>query len=433
MKEKYCLESKKELIKLLQKRDNKIEILENKVSCLERKLLAYENAHTPSSKQRFKKILVKKFGKIGAPEGHPKYERNKPKPNFIVKYSEENCIYCKEKLGLPTEIKSIIEEEIPNPQPVKVIEHRICIYFCKRCKKKIIARNNAPEGCFGKNLQSHVALFKFEDRLPLRKVESSLKRHYGITITNTGIYGITKRVARKLNAHFYDVIKIIRSAKIIYIDETEYKLNGKTWWLWAFVCEGAVLFLIRKSRSKEVIEEILGKKFDGIVVADGWKAYSQFAKILQRCWAHILRECDKLEENYKDFKNINEKIHKLFNEICEIRKDPPPEDKRKILQKKMKQRLEFIARNMLNDYRFKKLGKKILNGIDSWFTCVVYTDVEPTNNFAEQALRELIVQRKIMGGLRSEKGAVIMERITTCLASWKKQKKPLFETLRSYL
>ena len=99
----------------------------------------------------------------------------------------------------------------------------------------------------------------------------------------------------------------------------------------------------------------------------------------------------------------------------------------------MKKRLEFIARNMLNDFRFKVLGTKILNGLDSWFTCVVHTDVEPTNNFAEQALRELIVQRKIMGGLRSRDGAVVLERIVTCLSTWKKQGKPLFETLRSCL
>ena len=88
---------------------------------------------------------------------------------------------------------------------------------------------------------------------------------------------------------------------------------------------------------------------------------------------------------------------------------------------------------MLAEARFRKLGIKILNGLEAWFTCVVHTDVEPTNNFVEQALRELIVQRKITGGLRSEDGAFVLERIVTCLASWKKQKKPLFETLRSYL
>ena len=374
-----------------------------------------------------------KLGKLGAKKGHPKYERQKPTPTVIVEYSEETCPHCESKLGIPTETKEILEEEIPEPQPIKVIKHVINCYICPCCKRKTIAKNNAPRGCFGKNVHSHVTLLKFEDRLPLRKVETSLQRHYGITITNTGIYGITKRVAKKLGGTYYDIIRIIRSADILYIDETGYKLNGENWWLWTFVCKDVVLFVIRKSRSEKVIEEILGKEFKGVIVSDGWIAYTKFAEILQRCWAHLLRECDRLEDNHKEFAGINGQIHRLFKEICKIREDPPPDGKRKELQEKMKERLEHIARNMLSDYQFRKLGNKILNGIDAWFTCVLYTDVEPTNNFAEQALRELIVQRKIMGGLRSKDGAVVLERVATCLASWKKQKKPLFETLRSYL
>ena len=46
----------------------------------------------------------------------------------------------------------------------------------------------------------------------------------------------------------------------------------------------------------------------------------------------------------------------------------------------------------------KVLATKIKNGINYWFTCVEYLDIEPTNNLAEQGLRELIVQRKIMEG-----------------------------------
>lgn len=373
------------------------------------------------------------LGKIGAPKGHPKYERPEAIPNFTVEYSENKCPHCDSKLNSPTDSRRIIEEEIPEPQPIIVVEHKINSYVCPQCHKKIVAKNKAPNGCFGKNVQTHVALLKFEDRLPLRKVENSLNRNHGLKITNTGIYGITKQVARKLDKNHCDIIKAIRSANIVYTDETQYKLNGKIWWLWTFVCEDYILFVIRKSRCKKVVEEVLGKNFQGVVVSDGWIVYSKFAEILQRCWAHLLRECDALEDKYKYFNFKNKQIHELFIDICKIREELPPDDKRRLLQKEMKKRLEFIARNMLGDYRFKKLGRKILNGLEAWFTCVVHTDVEPTNNFAEQALRELIVQRKIMGGLRSEDGAFVLERIATCLASWKKQEKPLFETLRSYL
>ncbi|MFH1256219.1 MAG: transposase, partial [Candidatus Diapherotrites archaeon] len=55
---------------------------------------------------------------------------------------------------------------------------------------------------------------------------------------------------------------------------------------------------------------------------------------------------------------------------------------------------------------------------------------EPTNNIAERALRELIVIRKIIGGLRRETGARTMETIASMFATWKQQGKPLYPTLK---
>ena len=85
----------------------------------------------------------------------------------------------------------------------------------------------------------------------------------------------------------------------------------------------------------------------------------------------------------------------------------------------MKARLKFIALNMLADYRFRKLGNKILNGLDAWFTCVLYTDVEPTNNFAERMIRHWVVFRKIIGCLRSEKGEKTTETMLSLFSTWK--------------
>ena len=174
------------------------------------------------------KKRLKSKGKLGAKKGHPKWERKKPAPNVIVEYKEKSCPHCNSNLGLPTEIKEIIEEEIPKPQPLKVIKHVVNCYKCPKCQRKVISKNNAPRGCFGKNVQTHVTLLKFEDRLPLRRVGSSLERHYGLNITNSGIYGITKQVSRKLGKPTYEIIKDIRSGDIAYIDETKYKLNGQT-------------------------------------------------------------------------------------------------------------------------------------------------------------------------------------------------------------
>lgn len=60
--------------------------LRAKVEELERKLLAYENAHTPPSKSKIKPPKKESSGKLGAPKGHPKWEREEPEPTGSVEY-----------------------------------------------------------------------------------------------------------------------------------------------------------------------------------------------------------------------------------------------------------------------------------------------------------------------------------------------------------
>ena len=75
--------------------------LKAKIEELEKRLLAYENAHTPPSKSRQKPPRKESSGKLGAPIGHPKYERKEPEPTGSVEYLEDTCPDCNEKLGKP--------------------------------------------------------------------------------------------------------------------------------------------------------------------------------------------------------------------------------------------------------------------------------------------------------------------------------------------
>ena len=409
------------------------DFLKAKVEELERRLAFYENPHTPPSKSGKKPPRMESSGKLGAEIGHPKWERKEPEPTGSVEYVEETCPHCKTKLDKPFKTERILEEEIPEPQPVEVIEHLVNHYKCPECKRHIIAKNNAPSGRFGKNVLTHVALLKYDDRLPLRKTVSSLERHYNIHITDVGVFKITNSVAKKLEIPYNELIKKIRNAEVIYADETEIKVDGITYHLWTFVTESEVLFVIRKSRSKSVIEEVLGAKFDGVICSDGWTAYTQYTINLQRCWAHLLREAKDLAEKHASFSGFYNSFKKIFEKIKKIReKDLSLKTRLKWKEKLrlgMKQTIE-----QMNSYKeFRKFATTVKNGLEHWFTCVINLLVEPTNNIAERALRELIVQRKIIGGLRREKGAHIMEVITSMIATLKKRELPLFQTIKSYL
>jgi hypothetical protein len=67
------------------------------------------------------------------------------------------------------------------------------------------------------------------------------------------------------------------------------------------------------------------------------------------------------------------------------------------------------------------LVEKVRRGFDFWFTFVLDPRVPPTNNATEGALRELVVQRKIIGTLRNGRGVRIYETLPTLLETWKRR------------
>jgi len=76
---------------------------------------------------------------------------------------------------------------------------------------------------------------------------------------------------------------------------------------------------------------------------------------------------------------------------------------------------------------------KVERGFEFWFTFLLVDGLGSTNNVAERALRELVVQRKIMGTLRNEKGTTIYETMMTLIATWSKQGLDTFEQMKTSL
>jgi transposase len=65
--------------------------------------------------------------------------------------------------------------------------------------------------------------------------------------------------------------------------------------------------------------------------------------------------------------------------------------------------------------------KYIKNGLGCWYTCLLYPGMQPTNNLAEQSIREHVIVEKIIGTFRSIKGSENYQYISSLLATWKLQ------------
>jgi len=65
---------------------------------------------------------------------------------------------------------------------------------------------------------------------------------------------------------------------VLNIDETSYPHNKTLAWLWAFVTSSFVFFTIQSSRGSKVIQQTIGKAFDGIIICDRFSAYVKYHK-----------------------------------------------------------------------------------------------------------------------------------------------------------
>jgi len=266
-----------------------------------------------------------------------------------------------------------------------------------------------------------VSLWKYEGRLPHHKIREMLKWQYGLSITTATIFDITRRVSEWLKPEHDEILRRIRGAPAICVDETGEKVDGGKYWLWAFTTESETLAAVRKSRGMKVLKEVLGKDFAGFITSDGWKSYITFTRKIQRCWAHLLREADYLAEHIDETKPLQKALRELYDQLKVVLEDDPPPEERAKLARNAKRRLNHWMKKSYGNEEVKKFVKKIRNGANYWFTFVLHPEVEPTNNRAERALREHVVQRKIIGTFRNEKGTTIYETIMTMLATWKQR------------
>ena len=108
----------------------------------------------------------------------------------------------------------------------------------------------------------------------------------------------------------------------------------------------------------------------------------------------------------------------------------PLKERQKIYDKGIAEMRQWV--DLANSYtELKKFGGKLGNGLNHWFTRVLYPFVEATNNHAERALRELVIIRKISGALRNKKGAKILETIMTMITTWRQRGLDTFSELKA--
>ena len=309
-------------------------------------------------------------------------------------------------------------------------EYRFGHYHCDSCGLTSIADVQIPEGRFGARTCAHVALLRFNDRLPQRLVVGALQRHFGLTISSATVLDITRRVADAGQLEYNHILTMIRASPFVHCDETEMRVGGRTYFVWIFTTPTETLYVIRPTRGKCVVQEILGN-YTGVIITDGYKVYEGFGSAQQRCWAHLLREMKELGEKYDSAVPIYEQLKQIHEDL--VRSLNSPADGHQQLHANFLLRMRQWLELALCFTELRKVAKMVGKNLVKWFTCLLHFGVPTTNNHAERQLRQIVVQRKIFGTLRNEKGTRILQTIMTLIESWKQKAIDPFKMLQEVL
>lgn len=420
--------SREEIIKKYLKLEKELDKVRKEKEALEKELRKYKNSNTPPSahphlKPAVLKSVEVKQHKRGAPFDHQGTTRPKKETSNERRIHGEECPNCQSKSFKVIGQKVQQQEEIPpdiQPEAVNIIRD-IC--KCNKCDLKFLARDNQTplQGKFGINLMVLVIFLKFIVRGVLRKTSSFLEASFALKLAPASVQAIIERAAQAGEKEYTSLKEKIRAARLLYIDETSFSVMGKNWWVWVFRSDTDLLLVIRSSRGNNVLEEILGKDYAGIVVCDCWRAYDFLSNaFLQRCWAHLLRKSKILKSVAG--RHFHQKLSVLFDDIIKFNETEKSEKQRLRQYAQMTKKLQKIIKYYSRYEECQAVTKYIDFHIESWFTCIKIAGIQPTNNYAEQAIRETVLVRKIIGAFRSINGTKTYETLASLIASWQLQK-----------
>lgn len=427
--------------KVIEDKDKAIEDKDKVIEKLEKELKKFKNANTPSSANKHLKfdtqgLKAKRGAKRGAPKGHKGATFVWPKVDKIIDLFVNKCGQCKTKNIKPTgyvKVKKVICLIKPK---IVIKEYRQHEFVCFKCNTLTLATHkDIPEkGIYDKNIQSLVNYFKFKGRVPLEGTVDIMKNIFGVPMTRPTALAITRRASDKLEPYYNQLEEEIKNSDIVQPDETSHSVKGINHWIWVFCNSLFTLFKIQKERGGDIVEKTLGKDFSGKLVSDGWATYSVYTEknkiIHQRCWDHLRREV-KFE--------CKKKHPDLYKWCCDIYsmvkkgKKYKQEKRRNDIYEKCKPELTMLISHMKAHTNLRKIAKKIENGGDKWFACILYPELPMNNNEAERSIRPFVIMRKIIGCLRSNIGIKNYEIMMSLISTWQKQGKNTFYTLQELL
>lgn len=390
--------------------------------------------------------------KRGGQPGHPRHERPEFSPGMIDEFFSHTldaCPDCGGELLFSRQAEPrVVQQAELVAKPLWISEHRALAYWCPHCRKVHYAPLPAAverSGLFGPKLTTLVAFMKGVCHASFSTIRKFLRDVAGIKVSRGYLAKLIAKLSEWLTPAYEELLARLPGEAFLNVDETGHKENAKKFWTWCFRAELYTLFRIEPSRGSEVLIDTLGEEFNGVLGCDYFGAYRKYMRkfgvLVQFCLAHLIRDVkflttlpDKKQKAYGV--RVREALRELFAVIHRREEFTETGFVRK-LEAARAEVFRVATSRVPQGKHAQNLAKRFYKHGEAYFQFITTPGIEPTNNLAEQAIRFVVIDRRITQGTRSETGRRWCERIWTTIATCAQQGRSvfafLFESVQSHL
>ncbi|MBU0755062.1 MAG: transposase [Planctomycetes bacterium] len=260
-----------------------------------------ENAGPPSTSSTpsgqvpvYKKPTTSKSRKKpGQKKGHEGTRRKTPHQiDRHETHSLVSCPHCwNQDLKVTRKRKRVIEDIKETGS--EAVEHEIEGSWCTTCKKIVepVVVDALSKASIGHRVVALTAWLHYGLGNTLSQILEVFNYHLHFKLSAGGLVQMWYRVQEILYTWYEQIGEEARKSAFLHADESGWRVNGKTHWLWCFTNNRLTYYLIDRCRGSPVLFEFLGEVFNGCLITDFWRAYDLIgSRFRQYCLAHLLRE-----------------------------------------------------------------------------------------------------------------------------------------------
>ena len=176
---------------------------------------------------------------------------------------------------------------------------------CRQCGKRLQGHHELQTSdalgvagvTLGSRLQAGIALLNKEVGLPHGKIQRVLQILLGYQLSRSTSCRSMFRTAALGVVAFQEATQALAKAEVIHPDETGWRMNGHKGWLHVLACPNAVVYRVDSKRGHQVLRDLVGIKYSGVLVHDGFKSYNNFYLVTQQqCVFHIIKRAKEIFE-----------------------------------------------------------------------------------------------------------------------------------------